>query len=154
MSGQTPAEAACIFIRLPSQTRFLALERALVRETSRLAGFDDEQSDRIVLAVDEACANIIRHGYGGPCDRPIEISVAPPDGAPEGIRMTIRDYGRQVDPDVLIPRDVTEVRPGGLGVHIIFQVMDDVRYSLADGGGMQLVLTKRLSGPAGEPRTT
>jgi anti-sigma regulatory factor (Ser/Thr protein kinase) len=147
----------CLFIRVPSQTRFLAVERALVRQVGLLAGFPPETVDRIVLAIDEACTNIIRHGYGGPCDRPIEIGVellgAAGDGQPAGVTFVIRDYGRQVDPAKLVPRDVGEVRPGGLGVHIIHQVMDKVEYSRAEGAGMKLTLTKRHNacGPGNGP---
>ena len=143
MSQAEAPTRSCIFIRLPSRTEFLAIERALVRTICQLCGFPDEDADRIVLAVDEACTNIIRHGYGGPCERPIEISAAPLDGAPGGVVLRIRDYGVQVDPDQLKPCPHEEIRPGGQGVNIIYKVMDEVRYSRADGGGMELLLIKR-----------
>ena len=154
MAREAEARRPCIFLRVPSQARYLVLERALVREVCQLAGFDAEETDRIVLAVDEACTNVIRHGYDGPCDKPIDISARLLDGEPGGVELTIRDYGRQVDPERLRPRQVGQVRPGGLGVHIIHQVMDEVRYSRAPGAGMQLVLSKHLSsrdsGPAAD----
>jgi anti-sigma regulatory factor (Ser/Thr protein kinase) len=56
----------------------------------------------------------------------------------------VRDFGRQVDPSTIRSRSLDEVRPGGLGVHIIRSVMDEVEYSRAEGGGMRLRMLKYL----------
>jgi anti-sigma regulatory factor (Ser/Thr protein kinase) len=117
--------------------------RALVERMAQLAGFDDGQVGRIILAVDEACTNIIRHQYGGRHDQRIDIEawVDPCKGR---VRFTLRDYGPSRDPRLFRGRDLAEVRPGGLGMHIIRDVMDEVVYEEAPGGGMQLRLCKTL----------
>lgn len=145
MSQAELPEHSCVFIRLPGRTEFLAVERALVQTVCQLCGFGEQEIHRIVLAVDEACTNVIRHGYGGPSDEIIEISAMQVGGDFGGVMIKIRDYGKQVDPEELIPRKRDEMHAGGQGVNIIYNVMDEVAYSRADGGGMQLLLTKRLA---------
>ena len=43
-------------------------------------------------------------------------------------------------------RELDDVRPGGLGVHLIETAMDEVEYSQPDGGGMEIRLRKYLRG--------
>ncbi len=122
--------------------------RIEVDRVAQSSGFAEDAIGQIMLAVDEALTNVIRHGYGGPCDKPIDVCISrvlsdADTGA--GIRVTIRDFGKQVDPAKIVGRDLDDVRPGGLGVHIIRTVMDEVSYAPADGGGMQLDMFKRLS---------
>ena len=117
--------------------------REAVRRVSAAAGFDDEEAARLVLAVDEAVANVIKHGYDGRLDRPVELDL---EGVEEegvrGIRFVVRDFGKQVSPETICGRDLDDVRPGGLGVHIIRTVMDRVAYAPAAGGGMRLEMVK------------
>ena len=58
----------------------------------------------------------------------------------------LRDYGKVVDPAEICSRDLEDVRPGGLGVHIIKECMDSMEYCPAEGGGTVLILTKALAG--------
>ncbi len=106
-------------------------------------GFDDGQISRLVLAVDEAIANVIKHGYGGRRDRPVELCLeAIEEQGTRGVRFVIRDFGKQVPPETICGRELDDVRPGGLGVHIIRSVMDRVNYAPAKGGGMRLEMVK------------
>ena len=57
--------------------------------------------------------------------------------------MCIRDHGRSVDPSSIKSRDLDDVRPGGLGVHIMRSVMDRVEYRKRGLTGMELSMTKR-----------
>ena len=111
-------------------------------------GFDTDTTGRVMLSVDEALTNVIRHAYGGRNDRPIEIELALLPGAPGGLRIRVRDYGPAVDPARLKSRDLNDIRPGGLGVHIMTNCMDAVDYAPADGGGTTLTLIKHLPGKA------
>jgi anti-sigma regulatory factor (Ser/Thr protein kinase) len=116
-------------------------------------GFDGAQSSQVVLAVDEALANVMKHGYQGRDDGRIFIRIAPfQDSAARrgpGVRIVIEDEARQVGLDKIKSRDLDDVRPGGLGVHIIQRVMDEARYEHREGGvGMRLTLVKHVSSPA------
>ena len=118
--------------------------RGAVEKMAGLEGFSGDEAHALMLAIDEALANVIKHGYDYQPDQPITITLVPvnsPDGR-AGLSVTVRDHGRQVDPSMIKGRDLEEVRPGGLGVHIIQSVMDEYNYSCPPDGGMLLVMTK------------
>jgi len=146
---------AHIRVQVLSQPRYLAGVRELVLAVARRMGFGEAGAGHIALAIDEALANIIRHGYEGAEDRPIFMSITPitEDGADVGIEVCIEDHAKRVDPSTIKSRDLESVRPGGLGVHIIREIMDDVSYEPRDSKGMRVRMTKRLAKadkPAGE----
>ena len=144
-----------IRLQIESNTLFLSGVRELVYHVASRIGFSDEHCGQMALATDEAICNVIRHGYGRVADRPIWISLRCIGGVatPEthgtypttGLEITIEDEARQVDLTQIKSRDLDEIRPGGLGVHIIQQVMDEARYEhRADlgGRGMRLTMVK------------
>jgi anti-sigma regulatory factor (Ser/Thr protein kinase) len=105
-----------------------------VERLSERLGFPGEQARRMVLAVDEACTNVIRHAYGGRSGGRIRISFTIDTAR---LEIQIRDFGRTTSPDALKPRDLNDIRPGGLGMHFIREGMDEVSYEApADGGGL------------------
>ena len=57
-------------------------------------------------------------------------------------RPLILVFFKQVDPESIQPRDLDDIRPGGLGVHIIREVMDEVAYEKRQGPGMRLTMIK------------
>ena len=123
----------------------LPIVRAALSKTCELIGFDEECCGAIILAADEALTNIIRHAYHGREDQPIKIEFNPLDEPEnEGVVIRIRDFGMQVDPSKIKSRDLDDVRPGGLGVHIMNECMDDVRFAPCDDGGTVLIMTKKL----------
>lgn len=104
---------------------------------------------QLVLAVDEACSNIIRHAYRGPCDARIELAMS---RAGRELRIELRDYAPCVDPARVRPRDLSECRPGGLGVALIDQLMDEWRLEPDAGGcGNRLHMRKMLPGDTEQP---
>lgn len=134
-------------LRMLSQPRYLCGARDMVSAIAKRLGFDDLSCSQIALAVDEALSNVMRHGYSDREDGPIWLSVWPlsvKDGKASGLRLVIEDEGRQVDPEKIKGRDLEDVRPGGLGVHIIRKIMDDVRYERRQDAGMRLTLEKRM----------
>jgi anti-sigma regulatory factor (Ser/Thr protein kinase) len=119
----------------------------MVAAIARRIGFSEEGCGQIALAIDEALCNVMRHGYEGRTDRPIWISVWPQcaGGRTNGIRIIVEDEARQVDPAQIKSRDLDDVRPGGLGVHIISEVMDEVIYEKRASTGMRLCMMKCCS---------
>jgi len=135
-----------IRLRILSQPCHLPVVRAAIEKLCQLVGFDAAAAGQIILCVDEALTNIIRHAYKGAGDRPIEIELTPTgsDPTPDGLRICLRDYGPPLDPSTIPARDLDDVRPGGLGAHIMNQCMDQVEYRPADGGGTVLILVRKL----------
>jgi len=140
-----------IRVELLSNPIYLCGARELVGSVAKRLGFDDLDCSKIALAVDEALCNVIRHGYQRRTDRPIWISIWPVEddaSKPNGIRIVIEDEAKQVEPVKMQGRELTDIRPGGLGVHIIREVMDEAVYERREGKGMRLTLVKMAS--AGE----
>jgi anti-sigma regulatory factor (Ser/Thr protein kinase) len=127
-----------------SQPRFLAAVRALIASVCDRLGFNSMQCGQISLAVDEALCNVITHGYERRSDGPVWINLWSEEAEPARIKIVIEDLANQVDPDSIQPRDLDDIRPGGLGVHIIREVMDEVRYERRSDRGMRLTMTKHL----------
>lgn len=148
---QTPSvHGEEIRLELVSKTSYLCAVRSLVAAVSNRLGFNGAQSSQVVLAVDEALANIIKHGYAGREDGKIILFLCPfsiSERGP-GIKIVIEDNARQVEPAAIKSRNLDDVRPGGLGVHIIQRVMDQASYEKRAGIGMKLTLIKYLSSPA------
>jgi len=143
-----------------SQPRYLSGARDLVAAVSKRLGFDEQDCGRIALAVDEALCNVIRHGYDRRPDGRIWVYIWPLedadiDAAAGGIRVVIEDEARQVEPSRIKSRDLDEIRPGGLGVFIMQQVMDQVVFQPRErrSTGMRLILVKAVP-PADAPAAT
>ena len=94
--------------------------------------------------MDEALCNVINHGYQRRPDGPIWLNLWALDGDDQpGLKVVIEDRARQVDPAQIQSRNLEDIRPGGLGVHIIREIMDEARYEKREGGGMRLTMVKR-----------
>ena len=134
------------FIRLEMQSNplYLSGARDLIAAVAKRLGFSDVACCQIALAVDEALCNIIRHGYKRQGDGRIWVSLERRTD-PDGLRIVIEDEARQVDPEKIRGRDLDEIRPGGLGVHIIREVMDEVVFEKRERIGMRLTLVKHLA---------
>ena len=133
-----------------SSPSHLAVVRGAVDGLCRSVGFDDDCVMRVVMSVDEALCNVIRHAYDNAEDQPIDVELAWARPA-DGVRISIRDHGRHVVPERLSPPARDELRPGGLGLHIMTACMDQVEYSPAEGGGTVLTMLKRLEQVRGRP---
>jgi anti-sigma regulatory factor (Ser/Thr protein kinase) len=116
----------------------LGLMREFVRKFLAPTPLTTGEADLIVLGIDEACTNIIRHAYDGEEARPIFLTCEQDDRA---VTFRLRDIGRQCDPAKLCGRALDEARPGGLGIHLIKKAFDEVRYDLKTEG-TELVLGK------------
>lgn len=124
-----------------SRPELLAPVRAMMEELAARIGFDDIACGHLALAIDEALTNIIRHGYKNDPNQQIWISAWELSN-PTGLRIQIDDLAPQVEVGKLKGRDLDDIRPGGLGVHLIHSLMDQVQFSKRPEGGMRLILEK------------
>lgn len=129
-------------IRIDSRPETLRLVRAVVGEAATLCGCSENCVRDIVIAVDEACQNVIRHAYQCSPDGEILIDIRR-EG--DRIAFNVIDFAEPVDLSKVKPRSLEEVRPGGLGIHFISQCMDDARFRPPpDGAGNRFWMVKRI----------
>ncbi len=63
-----------IKLSVPSDPKYLGLIRKVLQELLDSHDVPADTARRLILCVDEACANVIKHSYNGPCDEPIEAT--------------------------------------------------------------------------------
>ncbi len=129
-------------LEIASQPELLAGARALIAAMAQCCRFSEIQCGQISLAVDEALCNIIKHGYNCREDERIWISISIIETKPKSIKIVIEDTAEQIEVTEIRSRDLDDVRPGGLGVHIIKEIMDVVEYEHRQPCGMRLTLMK------------
>ena len=137
---------------------FLELDdiREFVGNAASAAGMDDREVYAVQLATDEACSNIIEHGYEAVSDGVITCTC---EVSPGQLTVTLRDRGAPFDPshvpqpDLSVPLDERQI--GGLGLFLMRSLMSEVSYSTTPEGENVLVLVKRSeSQMAGTPADT
>lgn len=130
---------------IQSRTDHLLEVREFVLEAARQFGFEEEEASKIVLAVDEACTNIIKHAYKNAPNKKIEITIYRNNGEFE---VRIVDEGKSFDPATVNLPDIKDqlahYRRGGLGVYLIRTLMDKVEYNLGKDNKNEVRLTKYL----------
>lgn len=112
--------------RYPAKAEALRDMRQTMKKALEDIGLPAQEQDPLVLAVDEACANIIEHAYGKERsgDFLLEIFFARKE-----IVFRITDYANPIDPSSIVSRDLDDIRPHGLGVRFMRELMDEVIYN-------------------------
>ena len=145
--SQSIGDSTDLHLEIESDPNALPNVREQLEAWATARGWTDEQTGEVILAVDEALCNVIRHGYDSQGAHKILLTARniqePQHG--QGLEIRIRDFGKQIDPAKIRGRDLDKIRPGGLGVHIIRAMMSSAEYSRAAGGGMLLVMRKYKS---------
>ena len=120
-----------VMFDMSSQPRCLPIVRATVGQLAAMVGWDEAESRAITMAIDEALANVIRHAYHGRGDRRIELHCCAGEGE---LEFRILDTGDPPDRSLICAREVGCDKIGGLGTHIIRDVMDTVSYESCQEG--------------------
>ena len=135
---------------IESRTGNLLQVREFVLRAAREFGFSEEEASKIVLAVDEACTNVIKHAYQYAPDREIEIVIKP---VKDRMQITVIDDGKSFNPSTAklpdLKQHLSHYRRGGLGIYLMRSLMDKVEYKYAPGKKNEVRLTKYLT--ASEP---
>lgn len=118
--------------------------RQFIEAARRRFDLDEDTGFELKLAVDEACTNIITHGYAGMNPGSIILALT---FEPEQVRVEITDFGHAFEPYETPRPDVQaalEDRPeGGFGLYFIYQTMDEIHYETKEEGNV-LTFIKRL----------
>lgn len=139
-------------LRISSDSRLLGVARGVLQMWLEIRGLEADRRGEIVLAVDEACANAIRHAYGGRTDGRIELVLSSTD---EWIEISVNDEGLPCPPECSAYRPLerptaNDVRPGGLGVRLIHEVFDEVRFCSGPSGGNCVTMRLRRTTTHGD----
>jgi len=131
---------------LEATLKNLSILRRFIEHACIHMRLDEKMTSAFKLAVDEACTNIVTHGYKGQDPGPIKLTF---EREPDNVKLSIYDEGRTFDPDDTkaadIESDWEERRIGGLGLFLIKEVMDDVHYESEPAKGNRLILIKKLN---------
>ncbi len=122
--------------------------RSLIKHHAFKSGFNERDSDKIALAVDEACTNLIRYSFNMDNNQKIKISIDKDD---KFFIVNIFDSGKPFNP-LNIPKPnikeyLLKYKKGGLGIFIIRSVMDEIEYVPSNNRNPQntLILKKLLA---------
>ena len=126
--------------------------RSLLEGFGRSAGLDPEDCLRLTLIVEELFTNTVRHGHGGDCDAPVDVTLAVETTQ---IALTYQDCAPQYDPlaaalraDLASPLETRAV--GGLGMLLTVAMSLQASYSYEEGRNrVELTLARRDSGSSG-----
>jgi len=136
-------EVELVRLEVSAQPDRLKLVRRAVSEAAALCGCGETLARDLILGVDEACQNVIRHAYG---DDPGGEMIVEIRRRGDELVILLRDFAPPIDVDKVRPRNLDDLRPGGLGTHLIRQVMDEVAFlPPPPGGGNLLRMVKRIS---------
>jgi len=128
-----------VTLTVPSHPKYLYVIRSVVYPIAAEAGFSRGETRKIVLAVDEACSNIIKYAYEGDPTKSINLNVTVDR---QRLRIELADTGKKADAGKIAPRNLDDIRPGGLGTHFMASVFDTVSYDTSREAGTVLTLIK------------
>ena len=115
--------------------------RSFAREVISKSTVLSACSDDLVLALAEAAQNIVKHAYNGqPTDDLLKVKISFKDN---DLSMELFDKGKPVVPANIKPRNLEDIKAGGLGTFFIGQIMDEVVFKTTKVDWVNhLVLTK------------
>ena len=132
-------------LKIPSQTDNLELIRDFVSKVSEKVGFQDDDVDKIRIAVDEACTNVVKHAYEKEGEDHIGVIIKIDY---QKLAIIVTDRGKGFDPTSMeLPQMeayLAELRVGGLGIYLIKTLMDEVDYDIQPGVRNEVRMVKYL----------
>jgi anti-sigma regulatory factor (Ser/Thr protein kinase) len=128
-------------IDIPADAAYLKCIRGFLKPIFD-SRFEDTVAQQLVLAVDEACSNIVKHGQHWFMPRG-RIALELVDRK-KSVEIRILNFCSENEVEKIKPRDLDDIKPGGLGTHFIAEVMDSFEFVPDKNreGRMQLVMTK------------
>jgi anti-sigma regulatory factor (Ser/Thr protein kinase) len=116
--------------------------RATIKDFLKIYEVDLKIIKNIQLAVDEAVTNIIKHAYKG--ENKNNIIKIELEYKNKKFLIHLYDNGIKVDKKDIKPRSLDNIKPGGLGVYFIDQLMDETKYLKSNKWINHLVLKKNI----------
>jgi len=145
--SETKSNRFSYFLRFRASPATLERVRSSIIELSNRLNLTSQYADDLVLAVYEACANVLEHAYQGREGGQIYLSITL-DG--DMVEVIIMDRGASFDITAFKPMEPKQLQDegmdGGMGCMLIKTVMDTVEYSSQGGGINMMRMTKRITG--------
>ena len=115
--------------------------RVFARDIFKKSSIFENDTDDLVLALAEAAQNIVKHGYNNePTEDEMRIIIKFKENV---LSMELMDKGKPVVPSNIKPRDLDDIKAGGLGTFFIGQIMDEVVFKTTKINWVNhLILTK------------
>ena len=103
--------------------------RSFAREILAKDDIFKSTSDDVVLALAEAAQNIVKHAYSGQeTSDNLKVEITYNNNQ---LKIDLYDKGVPAIPSNIKPRNVEDIKPGGLGTFFIGQIMDEVLFKTA-----------------------
>jgi serine phosphatase RsbU (regulator of sigma subunit)/anti-sigma regulatory factor (Ser/Thr protein kinase) len=139
-------------IAIPAQMSYLGQVRDFIDHIGKKYKYEDRMINSFKLVIEEACTNIIRHGYRDIKGGEITIKAII---RRQSLTIVVVDQGISYDPRQAATPDLEKYiqigKKGGLGIFMMRKLMDDVQYNITSRGN-ELRLTKmRESIPQTKP---
>lgn len=136
-------------LEVAAHTRNLAVVREFLHAAIKRSHLPSTDVNKVVLAVDEAVANTIQHGYEGRDPGTVEVLI---DADAERFSVRVRDSGISYDTakgsadkaELDLQKHIASGNKRGLGLFIMRKVMDEVSYSSREGEQNELTLVKYI----------
>lgn len=132
-------------LNVKSRTENLSIIRDFISNSAAESGITPDVIENMILAVDEACTNIIKHAYKSYPDGELIIKTK---STANRFIISITDYGKSFEPDAIPEPDLQKYyrqkRVGGLGMYLMKTLMDDVKYVSIPGKRNEVLLSKNI----------
>ena len=138
-------------LRMHSSFDMLDVVQLVSDRLSAIAGFDEDATHWVGVAVRESVINAIKHGNQEQAGKfvTVEFSFVPRD-TPAELIISVRDQGEGFDPgevaDPLAPENM--LKSSGRGIFFMRSFMDDVSLARHPEGGMEVRMMKKLASVA------
>ena len=132
-------------ILFKSSTKNLSLLRKFIEDKAFAFGFDESSINQIILSVDEACTNIIKHSHKYDENEIIEVDI---DSNKNQFIIKLNYKGKAFDPNNISNPDMNDYfnkfKVGGLGVPIMKKFMNKIEFLHKNPDSNRLTLIKNL----------
>jgi serine/threonine-protein kinase RsbW len=125
--------SALLHLRLDARADSVPIARAAIARVCTELGLTADITDRVQLAVCEACTNVVQHAYGDPEGNTYSVDAAVDRGA---LLVVVRDTGRGISS----PADATEAPSLGLGLQMIARLAISTDVAALPGYGTRVAM--------------
>jgi len=137
-------------VTLETQVESVNLAEEMCLRVAEAAGFDEDDRYRIGMAVREGVINAFHYGNQEKPEKKIYLAV---DLTPDKMTIHVLDEGKGFNlsdvPDPLAEENLLST--SGRGIFLMRAFMDEFDVITGQNGGAEIVMSKRLPSPGGNP---